>query len=68
MRGNYFATMSQPRRAATTSKVVTTTKRPSAMGSLAAMMSIIQYHMTRSSLRGEKTQKRRRVLQPKELA
>src|SRR5437016_6119311 len=47
--------MNQPRRAATTSKVVTMTKRLIAMGSLAARMSIIRYHMTRFSLSGGMT-------------
>lgn len=53
---------SQPSKAAPTSKTAIMTKRPIAVRSPSAMMSIIRYHMTRSSLRREKTQKERRLL------
>jgi hypothetical protein len=52
----------QPSKAAITSKTVTMTKRAIASKFRSAMMSIIQYNMTRSFLTVEKTQKRCRLL------
>ena len=62
-KGSYNVMTSQPSKAAMTSKAITPTKRPIAARSLSAMMSIIRYNMTLSSLTREKTQKGCRLLQ-----